>query len=74
MPDVAVDLIADELRQLALVAPADSGSDATKRSLSRMTPILKLRANFIRGRVPSVISTLPPPMSITTAGFGVSTP
>ena len=50
------------------------GSDETKRSVSRMTPILKLRANFTSRPLPSVISTLPPPMSITTAAFGVSTP
>ena len=50
------------------------GSESTKRSVSRITPILKLRANSTSRPLPSVISTLPPPMSITTAGFGVSTP
>ncbi len=46
----------------------------TKRSVRRMTPILKLRANCTFGPAPSVISTLPPPMSMTTVDFGVSTP
>ena len=34
-----------------------------------MTPILKLRANCAFGPAPSVISTLPPPMSMTTVGL-----
>ena len=48
-------------------AEADSGSACTNRSVSRMTPILKLRAKVTCVAEPSVISTLPPPMSITTA-------
>ena len=50
------------------------GSEVTKRSVRRITPILKLRANFTSRPVPRVISTLPPPMSMTTDSFGVSTP
>ncbi len=51
-----------------------SGSEVTKRSDSRSTPSLKLRAKRTWSPAPSVTSTLPPPMSMTTAGFGVSTP
>ena len=43
------------------------GSLFTSRSVSRMTPILKLFDIRKRSAVPSVISTLPPPMSMTTA-------
>ncbi len=50
------------------------GSESTNRSVRRITPILKLRASAILLPLPRVISTLPPPMSMTTAGFGVSTP
>ena len=39
----------------------------TNRSVSRMTPTLKLRPSVSCVAVPSVISTLPPPMSTTTA-------
>ena len=44
-----------------------SGSARTKRSVSRMTPILKLFASAASRAPPRVISTLPPPMSMTTA-------
>ena len=46
---------------------ADSGSVLTKRSVSRMTPVLKLLPSVRWVAVPSVISTLPPPMSMTAA-------
>ncbi len=39
----------------------------TKRSVSRITPSLKLRPVRNRSAVPTVISVLPPPMSTTTA-------
>ena len=42
------------------------GSLLTNRSVRRMTPSLKLRPASIAGPVPCVISTLPPPMSMTT--------
>ncbi len=44
-----------------------SGSSFTKRSVRRMTPSLKLRPASIAAPVPRVTSTLPPPMSMTTA-------
>ena len=53
----------------------DSGSLLTNRSVSRITPILKLFAAWVDVAVPSVISVLPPPMSITTArALPTSTP
>ena len=45
----------------------DSGSVWTNRSVSRMTPSLKLFATRSDVPAPWVISTLPPPMSTTTA-------
>ena len=72
--EVAIDLLADELRSSCVRRGSLIGSESTNRSVRRMTPILKLRANSTSVLPPSVISTLPPPMSMTTAGFGVSTP
>ena len=43
------------------------GSERTNCSVSRMTPSFTLRATWVRAPVPWVSSTLPPPMSITTA-------
>ena len=43
------------------------GSLFTKRSVRRMTPSLKLRPASMVEPAPRVISTLPPPMSTTTA-------
>ena len=45
----------------------ESGSVRTNRSVSRMTPALKLRPTDMCVAVPTVTSTLPPPMSTTTA-------
>ena len=42
------------------------GSPRTNRSVSRITPTLKLLASAGSRAAPSVISTLPPPMSMTT--------
>ena len=53
-------------RTMRRSSPPLSGSLFTKRSPSRMTPSLKLFARCTAVAVPSVISVLPPPMSITT--------
>ena len=42
------------------------GSPRTNRSVSRITPTLKLLASAGSRAAPRVISTLPPPMSMTT--------
>jgi hypothetical protein len=44
-----------------------SGSLLANRSVSRITPVLKLRPSVISVAVPRVTSTLPPPMSTTQA-------
>ena len=46
---------------------AEIGSLLTKRSVSRITPSLKLWAIPALDPIPRVTSTLPPPMSTTTA-------
>ena len=63
---IAIDLVVDVPLEPPLVS-SDTGSLFTNRSVSRMAPSLKLRARSIEVAVPWVISTLPPPMSITTA-------
>ena len=54
-------------RTMRRSSPPVSGSLFTKRSPRRMTPSLKLFACCTPAAVPSVISVLPPPMSMTTA-------
>ena len=65
--EVLADLRVDVARQLALVARLPAGSVLTNRSVSRITPSLKLRPSSMADPAPRVTSTLPPPMSMTTA-------
>ena len=43
------------------------GSERMNCSVRRMTPSFRLCATWVRAPMPCVSSTLPPPMSITTA-------
>ena len=64
---VAIDLAEHVLDELPLVAFRERVAASRTARSGESHPILKLRASCIVVAVPSVISTLPPPMSITTA-------
>jgi hypothetical protein len=63
---VAIDLAGDVFGDPSLVTVGQR-SLVTRRSVKRIAPILKLLASCTLVVVPNVSSTLPPPMSITTA-------